>query len=144
MEFEWIEGAAAGFAAAREVRLAVFVNEQGYSEEGEFDETDRTALHLVGYLLQRPVCTARLFTQGGGVYHVGRVAVCGECRGRGAGLQMMQIIVEKAKTLGAHSLVLDAQADKSDFYRRSGFALTGKKTLDEGNPHVEMRLVLRP
>ena len=45
MEFYWIEGPA-GRETCRFVRKKVFVEEQGFSEELEFDAVDESAWHL--------------------------------------------------------------------------------------------------
>lgn len=142
MEYRWINGTGAGFEAARAVRRAVFVQEQGYSLIGEFDEQDEDSEHVIGYEAGEPVCTARLFAETPGVYHVGRVAVLPTLRGRGTGLLLMREILRRAGERGATRLVLNAQADKAGFYERAGFVCTGKEMLDEGQPHVEMELVL--
>lgn len=56
----WYE-AGEDYAPAAEVRLHVFVEEQGYTEEEEFDEHDKTCPHLVLFDGETPVATGRLF-----------------------------------------------------------------------------------
>ena len=141
-EFVWIEGTGEGFEHARAVRLAVFVEEQGFSEASEFDETDNTALHIIGLAGGQAVCTGRLFAEAAapaGEYHIGRVAVLSSQRGQGLGLQMLWQLEARARQLGAREMVLHSQADKADFYRRAGYAATGDVFLDEGCPHMAMR-----
>ena len=139
VKYEWVYGKADGFEGAQSVRYAVFVQEQGYSIEGEIDEKDAVAYHIIGYKAEVPVCTARLFTDEEEVYHIGRVAVLPQLRGKGVGLQMMERVLQKAKEAGASALLLSSQADKSRFYEHMGFVHTGRTMLDEGQPHVEMR-----
>lgn len=138
MTFEWVYGAQGIFEQARAVRREVFVEEQGYDIVGEFDEQDADSWHIVGYDAGQPVCTARLFSETADTWHVGRVAVLAAMRGKGAGLQMMQEVDDKARALGAKQLVLHSQADKHEFYIRAGYQLTGEKSLDQGQPHVGM------
>ena len=138
IKYKWIYGKGESFEEVRSVRYAVFVREQGYSIEGEIDEQDADAYHIIGYKAEVPVCTARLFTDREETYHIGRVAVLPQLRGKGVGLQMMEQVVQKAKEVGASVLFLDAQADKTIFYERVGFACTGRTMLDEGQPHAEM------
>lgn len=144
MDFFWCYGHRPAFEDAASVRKHVFVKEQGYSLQGELDGQDATSWHIVGYEKDVPVCTARLFcdTQTAGTYHVGRVAVLPALRGKGAGLQMMAKVEEKAKNLGVKRLVLNAQSDKTFFYERAGFTATGATSLDEGCPHTEMEKIL--
>ena len=144
MEFKWIQGRAEGFADASVVRTAVFCAEQGYSPEGEIDEIDDVAWHLVGYQNGQPVCTARLFGTPAAGLHVGRVAVLKECRGLGLGRAVMEQQEEKAAALGAVLLVLNAQVPRSAFYRHLGYKATGTTSLDEGEPHMEMSKELAP
>lgn len=142
--FTWIKGQAPGFNKAALVRRAVFCDEQGFSEENEFDEIDKTALHLVGEIDGAPYCTARLFFSepGSEAIHLGRVAVLPALRGKGVGAQMLAQMLPKAKELGASAIVLDAQWDKQAFYKRAGYRATGNTSIDEGMPHNEMILVL--
>lgn len=142
MELIWVSGKGAGFEHAQAVRTRVFVEEQGYALEGEFDETDERADHLVGLEHGEPVCTARMFEAEPGVRQVGRVAVQLAARGTGLGHTMMEAINAHARALGARCIVLDAQADKTVFYEKSGYVPTGRTSLDEGVPHVEMELRL--
>lgn len=142
MEYVWFYGEGAGFEHALEVRVSVFINEQGYSPQSEPDGQDETSWHIVGYQNGVPVCTARVYSGPGGVWHIGRVAVLPVCRGRGVGLAMMAQAEQKAKRLGAARLVLSAQSDKTYFYKQAGFVPTGATSLDEGQPHTEMEKVL--
>lgn len=142
IEFSWMEGDGAGFEAARAVRHEVFVKEQGYSLIGEFDAQDADSFHIIGREAGVPVCTARMFWDGDGLLHIGRVAVLPRLRGRQVGLQMMAEVVKKARPLGAKQVVLNSQADKTAFYEKAGFAPTGKTSLDEGVPHAEMAMTL--
>ena len=142
MEYKWIENTEAGFEDARLVRRAVFVQEQGYSEIGEFDEQDENSYHIIGYSQGKPVCTARLFCEEAGIWHIGRVAVLMSERGKGAGFALLTEIVSKAKQLKAQKLVLGAQADKTAFYEKAGFTETDIRFLDEGQPHVKMERIL--
>ena len=138
MDFIWLEGKQDGFDKVMTVRQAVFVEEQGYSYEGEFDSIDETCLHLLGCKEGKPVCTARLFLQEQGSYHIGRVAVLRQLRGTGIGHQMLKQLEEKAILLGGAQIILSAQADKTAFYEKAGFLPTGVVSKDEGQPHVEM------
>lgn len=142
LEFDWIEGDGPGFEDARTVRRAVFVEEQGYSLIGEFDAQDADSLHIIGRQGGAAVCTGRMFGEGQGVLHIGRVAVLKTLRGTGAGLTMMAYMADKARELGAQTLVLNAQADKTGFYNKAGYTATGRTSLDEGVPHVEMMMAL--
>lgn len=142
LSLRWVEGTGPGFEDARAVRHAVFVEEQGFSLIGEFDDIDAVSTHLILYKEGVPVCTARCFPDGPGVLHIGRVAVAKEMRGRSVGLAAMQQMAKRAREAGERAMVLGAQADKTDFYSRAGFAVGEEEFLDEGVPHVMMRMEL--
>ena len=62
----WGGGQGPLFADAGTVRRAVFVAEQGFSAEGEFDALDEAAQHLVGYVGEEPACAGRLYFDAAG------------------------------------------------------------------------------
>lgn len=142
LDLYWQEGTGPRFEDARLVRRAVFVEEQGFSLIGEFDEKDAESTHLILYREDRPVATARMFREAPGVLHIGRVAVAREMRGRGVGLAALGALAARARKAGESALVLGAQKDKADFYIRAGFAPTGEEYPDEGVPHMMMRMAL--
>ncbi|HEX3026193.1 MAG TPA: GNAT family N-acetyltransferase [Clostridia bacterium] len=139
MEFKWTKGLEF-FQDAHEIREKVFVKEQGF--EHEFDQTDHEALHVVLYLDGVPVATARLFSEQGRVFHVGRVAVLKDYRGSHLGAALMKEVVRKAEQLGAEKIVLGAQKQAEPFYRKLGFLSENDCYFDEGCPHVNMFLKL--
>ena len=51
-------------------------------------------------------------------------------------------VADKARAQGARTLELGAQYDKQGFYEAVGFAPYGEPYLDEGYPHVPMRMAL--
>ena len=62
--------------AAREIRTAVFMEEQGFREE--FDELDGESVHLVLYCQGEPAAVARVYWDGEEDAHViGRIAEIG-------------------------------------------------------------------
>lgn len=143
MQFEWIEGESPGFEAVKAIRTRVFVEEQGFTLEAEFDEQDGNCLHLLAKDEKgNAAATARLLNRGAGLYKIGRMAVLPQYRGAGLGLCMMRQAVEKAGLCGARKIRLNAQADKTAFYERAGFSSTEEENLDEGRPHVWMEHIL--
>lgn len=122
---------------AKEIRQKVFIEEQGFADE--FDETDKTALHLILYADGTAAGTARLFTEDGGTsYHLGRIAVLKEYRGRHLGAEIVKAMCKKAITLGAEKCCLSAQCRVKDFYKTLGFKEIGDIYYDEYCPHIFM------
>lgn len=70
---------------AKEIREAVFIEEQGF--ESEFDEIDNTAVHFVLFDEdESPIATCRVFWNNQmNAYTLGRLAVIKECRGKNIG-----------------------------------------------------------
>ncbi len=144
MQWIWFSfGDGARIREAYALRRAVFVDEQGFTEEDDRDERDQDALHVLGIdETGAACCTARLFSAGRGVWHAGRVAVCRELRGRGVGRLLMRAVAQKALALGGHTLELGAQLDKRGFYAAVGFEPVGEPFLDAGCPHILMQMPL--
>ncbi len=119
------------------IRQKVFVEEQGFCQQTEFDEVDDTALHAVVCDDGQPAATARLY-QKDGTFHIGRVAVLPAFRRRGMGEVAMRLLMLKARELGASEVALGAQVQAQGFYEKLGFLSTGDLYDDEGVPHVRM------
>lgn len=120
------------------------MEEQGFQEE--FDATDAAARHLVFYDNGRPVAVCRYFqTEAGresGEFHVGRIAVVREYRGRRLGALVLAEAERRMRLEGARSVVLSAQVRAGGFYRKNGYLPEGEEYLDEYCPHIMMRKTL--
>ncbi len=136
ISFQWTQYP--DMADPKLVRTQVFHQEQGFSLEGEFDETDKTAHHIVACEDGTPVGTGRLFSENGLVWHIGRVAVLPQCRGQHLGARMMTEMEQKARELGGTSVELSAQVQARGFYATLGYAPRGEEYLDEHCPHIDM------
>ena len=122
--------------AAKQIRITVFMQEQGFTEE--FDDLDGVATHLVLFDEQEPVATCRIWLAEDG-YHVGRLAVVKEKRGTGLGSLMLAAAETHVRALGGCSISLHAQCRAEQFYRKCGYAPYGEIDYDEGVEHVHMR-----
>lgn len=120
------------------IRRKVFVDEQGFAAEIEVDETDKYAFHVAAFDGEIPVGAARFFGDKD-PYHVGRVAVLPEYRGKGIGEFIMREIEKFAREIGVRELSLSSQMRVVGFYDKCGYSQIGEEYLDEGCPHIEMR-----
>ena len=81
---------------AKDIRINVFINEQGFQEE--FDELDGISNHLVTFDGDKPCATVRFYEQDG-IYYIGRLAVLKEYRSKHLGAKIVneaeKIIKEK-------------------------------------------------
>lgn len=119
------------------VRKKVFVIEQGFQEELEFDEIDKSAWHICIYDKNESIATARLFMENNR-FHCGRICVLNEYRKMGIGDILMKELEQKALSLGSKQLELSAQISASGFYEKHGFYKAGAEYLDEWCPHIRM------
>lgn len=126
------------YPLSREIREEVFVREQEYPIELEFDEADENCWHLVLTDNEKAVATARLLKLNEGVFKPGRIAVLKEYRGKNIGAELLTLIIEKAKEMGAKELHIGAQTYAVGFYEKFGFKTTGEEYMDEHIPHIDM------
>ena len=141
LECKLFQGDREKFADARFVRETVFVREQGFQPELEFDRGDEEAVHVVGYLDGRPVGTGRLLLRREdppGFLYIGRLCVLREHRGRGIGRQLMECLMERARAQGAAGVTIVAQVPAMPFYEKLGFRQQGEIFYTSTMPHVEM------
>lgn len=133
------------------VRLAVFVAEQNVPFVLEIDARDflDTTIHVVAVDARtgHAVGAGRLLCDGGGRYHVGRVAVLAPWRGLGVGRELMTTLQGAAQQQepvgGSVHLTLDAQERAIGFYESLGYRRTDRERfLDAGIWHQEMELTV--
>jgi len=127
-------------ADIQRVRRAVFIEEQRVPEREEWDEVDPVATHVLAYAgtvsaKRDAVGTGRLEPTG----KIGRVAVLPQYRGTGAGIAVMQRLVELAAERGFTEVYLNAQTYARGFYERLGFRAEGPEFDEVGIPHQRMR-----
>ncbi|TAK94712.1 MAG: YbgC/FadM family acyl-CoA thioesterase [Aquabacterium sp.] len=131
--------------AARAVRIAVFVNEQGIDEAEEWDDDDAGAVHAVACnLAGLPLATGRLIHLGqeSGHAKIGRMAVLRSTRGIGLGDQVLKALMDEARSRGIQHLSLNAQVSAQAFYARQGFKPQGEVFDEVAIPHQRMTLTL--
>ena len=117
------------------VRGMVFVAEQGFSHEEEFDDLDAIATHFVAVDKRSMVLgCARLLDDG----KIGRVAVLRPFRKRGVGYAIMEEVLRVAKEKGMPSVYLEAQVRAMPFYEKLGFKPEGEEFDEGGIPHRRM------
>ena len=83
------------------------------------------------------VATLRVLREPDGDARIGRVATAVPARGRGLVAGLMAAALAGSNPA---PVVLDAQSHLEGWYARFGFVRTGAEFLDDGIPHVPMRL----
>ncbi len=129
--------------AARAVRTAVFIEEQGIARADEWDAADAQVLHaVVRNPLGQPVATGRLLQDAPGVGRIGRMAVLRPLRGTGLGAAVIAALEQAARARGDREVRLNAQRSAEGFYRRLGYEPVGEPFDEVGIEHVAMRKAL--
>lgn len=131
----------ADFSPAKEVRIEVFCQEQGFSPDVELDEIDATAHHIALFDGEIPVAAGRIFVSAPGTITLGRIAVRKSHRGQGLGNVLVREMLSRAISLGMHTAVLDAQVGVIPFYEKLGFTAHGAPHYDG---HILHRYMERP
>lgn len=122
------------------IRRRVFVEEQGFSMEGELDGYDEMSIYaLVFDEADVPSGTGRLFIDAEDHFVIGRVCVLDSARGQGLGDLIMRMLLHRALELHAPAVYLVSQRGAIAFYEKYGFEPYGEMVLDEGVPHRLMR-----
>jgi predicted GNAT family N-acyltransferase len=141
--------AAEDMPAVYALRHEVFVIGQDVPVELERDDLDDTAVHAVALLGDRVIGTGRLvrgridevnrLEPVEGLGTIGRMAVHPASRGTGVGRQLLDLLVDQARSTGLRQVELHAQLHARGFYDRAGFAPFGDVYLEAGIEHLGMR-----
>lgn len=75
----------------------------------------------------------------GSAWRVGRVVLERSARGRGLADLLLRAALEETRS-DPRDVVLDAQSPLADWYAAFGFTPDGREFLEDGIPHVPMRL----
>ena len=123
----------------RAVRVAVFMEEQGFEEE--FDAIDSIAVHVTLYVDEELAGCARMYRDANNPFcvHFGRIALFKKYRGLGLGKCLVEKLESLAKESGYQEIELSAQHRLLRFYEQMGYETFGKIVYDEGVAHINMR-----
>ncbi len=123
------------------LRAAVFVVEQKCPYQDP-DYKDEYSLHVMGWLDGELVAVARILPQGVSYEEVsiGRVATAQSVRGTGAGLILMEKVMEYiTEIFGSVPVRISAQSYLKKYYEKYGFKRSEKdEYLEDEIPHVDM------
>lgn len=124
---------------AFQLRRLVFIDEQGVSEEAEFDGLDHQCQHLLALIGEHAIGTLRLRQIDDRVAKIERVVVLKQERGRQVGARMMVAALNLANELGLATAKIHAQTYAENFYARLGFVPYGEVFDEDGLPHIAMQ-----
>ena len=120
----------------KNIRRAVFINEQQVPENMEWDNEDETAYHCLAYVDDQAVGTGRIQRNG----HLGRMAVLKAFRKQGIGSKILRFLIEYHQLKSEETIVIHAQSHALAFYQSSGFIKYGDEFMEAGIPHFTMSL----
>ncbi|MEE2700684.1 MAG: GNAT family N-acetyltransferase [Chloroflexota bacterium] len=124
--------------AAKELRIRVFVEEQGVPAEEEIDDLDSTAFHAIAIVNGSVIGTGRLLVDSPQEARIGRMAVSLEHRRGGIGGLVLQFLEGEAKSQGIGRITLNAQRYVTSFYANHGYKEVGEPFTEAGIPHIQM------
>ena len=120
-----------------QIRMDVFVNEQGVPVELEMDGLDASGVHVLAIVDGAPAGCGRLLLKGNEA-KIGRVAVKKEFRRYGIGTGICKLLIAIAGDSGAELVYLGAQLTAVDFYISLGFEKEGDVFEEAGIDHIKM------
>ncbi|RXT03883.1 GNAT family N-acetyltransferase [Ammoniphilus sp. CFH 90114] len=122
---------------AFQIRVAVFVEEQGVPLADEFDEHDANAEHILVYFEGLPVGTGRMrvvdeFAK------LERICLLAPYRKYGLGKMIIQTLEQLAREKGMTKAKLHGQTQAEGFYQKLGYETHSPVFMEDGIPHVLM------
>jgi predicted GNAT family N-acyltransferase len=122
-----------------DLRVRVFVGEQGVDAEEETDDLDDEATQIVALDESTVIATCRLRDVGDGAWKLERMAVEAHLRGAGVGGRLLAGAENEAREHGASTMLLHAQRRAEPFYAAHGYVTEGDTFLEAEIEHVRMR-----
>ncbi|MBX9956529.1 GNAT family N-acetyltransferase [Peribacillus simplex] len=122
------------------IRKEVFVEEQGFLLEFEFDEFDTlNALseHILVYYNEKPVGTGRLRVVDG-LGKLERICILEPYRKFGLGKIILKTLEDIAKEQGITQVKLHGQTQAEGFYKKLGYRTSSDVFIEDGGPHLLM------
>lgn len=131
------------FPIIQEIRRLVFQLEQGVEPVLEFDGKDEVSEHIIAYLDNQPVGTARIRYLDNTTAKIERLAVLPIARGQGIGKKIMEKALGIVTQKNMQSAVIHAQEYIKSLHEKIGFQQEGEPFEEAGILHVKMRKKLR-
>tara|TARA_B100000497_G_scaffold36267_1_gene42512 strand:+ start:1184 stop:1627 length:444 start_codon:yes stop_codon:yes gene_type:complete len=125
-----------------QLRSEVFVVEQECVYQ-DIDEKDYKSLHVFFKKGNKIIAYTRLFNKGQYFKEasIGRVVVVKNLRHLNYGSEIMRASIKAIQEhFNTNKIKISAQLYLEDFYNSFGFKTIGKSYLEDGIPHIEMKL----
>jgi predicted GNAT family N-acyltransferase len=125
-----------------DLRVEVFVDEQGVDPGEELDDLDAESTQIVALDEPGVIATCRLRYPEVAVCKLERMVVKWRYRKQGVGASLLARAEAEARDHGASTMVLNAQRRAEAFYPANGYVAEGEGFLDAGIEHVRMTKAL--
>lgn len=123
----------------REIREAVFIQEQGVAPNLEWDGLDETSQHVLALSANGDgIGCGRIAPDG----KIGRIAVLPAWRRKRVGSAILEAVLDYAHSRDYQVLELNAQIAAVKLYQRYNFTEVGEEFMDADIPHIKMQLTL--
>ena len=122
---------------AFDIRIKVFVKEQGVPLEDEIDEHENSAKHVLVYYNDTPVGTGRLRVTEG-TAKLERICVLDSYRKYGLGKLIIEELEQIALKEGLTKSKLHGQTHAQNFYEKLGYKKASSEFMEDGIPHILM------
>ncbi|WHY58856.1 GNAT family N-acetyltransferase [Peribacillus simplex] len=122
------------------IRKEVFVEEQGFQLEIEFDEFDAlnaSSEHILVYYNEKPVGTGRLRVVDG-LGKLERICILEPYRKFGLGKIIIKTLEEIAMEKELSKVKLHGQTQAEGFYKKLGYQASSDVFMEDGGPHLLM------
>jgi predicted GNAT family N-acyltransferase len=127
------------FSQIKAIRKVVFQEEQGVEEALEFDGKDEICDHLIAYLDNLAVGTARLRYLDDKTVKIERLAVLSTVRGEGIGKKIINEALLFIANKKIPEVMINAQVYIKGLYYKFSFVEEGEVFIEAAIPHVKMR-----
>ncbi|MBE8985787.1 GNAT family N-acetyltransferase [Nostoc sp. LEGE 12450] len=127
------------FPTIKAIRQVVFQDEQNVDPALEFDGKDAISEHLIAYLNEKSVGTARIRYLQDKTAKIERLAVLSTARGQGIGTKIMEKALQVIAKKNITEVVIHAQEYVKDLYKKLDFVEEGEIFEEASIRHVIMR-----
>ncbi|MEH2304439.1 GNAT family N-acetyltransferase [Nostoc sp.] len=127
------------FPTIKAIRQVVFQDEQNVDPALEFDGKDAISEHLIAYLNEEAVGTARIRYLEDKTAKIERLAVLSTARGQGIATKIMEKALQIIANKNITEVVIHAQEYVKNLYKKLDFIEEGEIFEEASIRHVTMR-----
>lgn len=135
LEFKFVKGIL-GYELTKTLREEIFKDELNIQKTT--DELDEESYHFVGYDKLAQISVARLSKLSEKIYKISFVGIKKDYRRQLVGDLIMRALADKARTLGATTILVDAPKELIGFFEFEGYTKTETKFTKDNKEYIVM------